>query len=134
MATLFSSEWMNQLKDEWNNEPEVSGALTKIGFSAVITCGYKDDDKPLGVFIVENGICTSAGDYNGETANWDMRADKENWLKWVAKPLTMMSMGMAFTTGKLKFPTGDFKAMIKDPGMAVPFVKSFGLMAKIGGE
>ena len=58
----------------------------------------------------------------------------DQWMKWIAKPLNMMSMGMAFTTGKLKFPTGDFKAMLKDPGMASPFVKSFALMSKIGGE
>jgi len=43
-------------------------------------------------------------------------------------------MGMAVTMGKLKFATGDFGAMIKNPKMAVPFVKSFGLMSKIGGE
>jgi len=27
--------------------------------------------------------------------------------------------------------TGDFKAMIKNPSMAIPFVKSFELMTKI---
>ena len=47
------------------------------------------------------------------------------------KPLTMTSMGMAVTTGKLQFKTGDFKAMIKNPSMEGPFIKSFGLMTKI---
>ena len=37
-----------------------------------------------------------------------------------------------FTTGKLKFVKGDYKAMLKDPRMAGPFVKSFGLMQRIG--
>jgi len=46
----------------------------------------------------------------------------------------MASMGMAVTMGKLKFETGDFAAMIKDPRMATPFVKSFSLMGAIGGE
>jgi len=41
---------------------------------------------------------------------------------------------MAFTTGKLKFKVGDYKAMIKDPRMANPFVKSFGLMQQIGAD
>ena len=44
------------------------------------------------------------------------------------------SMGMAVTMGKLKFEKGDFGAMIKDPRMATPFVKSFALMGAIGGE
>ena len=131
MAELFSDEWINALKDEWNNEPEVSDALAKIDFSSVITCGYKNEEQPRCVFVVENGVATRAGLYNGETPDWDMRADEKNWGKWTTKPLNMASMGLAFTTGKLKFNTGDFKAMIKNPSMAVPFVKSFALMTKI---
>ncbi len=131
MAQLFTDEWINALKDAWNGDPEVSDKLAEINFSSVITCGFKDDDKPLCVFVVENGKAVSAGLYNGEKADWDMRATAENWDKWIKKPLTMTSMGMAFATGKLKFVEGDFKAMIKNPSMAVPFVKSFGLMAKI---
>ena len=131
MAELFSDEWINALKDEWNNEPEVSDALAKINFSSVITCGYKNEENPRCVFVVENGVATRAGIYDGETPDWDMRADEKNWGKWTTKPLNMASMGLAFTTGKLKFNTGDFKAMIKNPSMAVPFVKSFALMTKI---
>ena len=134
MAEIFSDEWMNQLKDAWNADPEVRGKLEEIGFSSTIACGFKDGGKPIGVFVVTNGEAVSAGSYNGEELNWDMRADKKNWMKWLAKPLGMTGMGMAFTTGKLKFEVGDFKAMIKDPRMAMPFVKSFALMAQIGGE
>ncbi|CAA6816619.1 MAG: Unknown protein [uncultured Sulfurovum sp.] len=134
MAKICSGEWMNQLKDEWNAEPEVSGALAEINFNSVIACGFKDDEKPSGIFVVENGICVRAGDYDGEKVDWDMRGTQANWEKWIKKPLTMTSMGMAVTMGKLKFVTGDFGAMIKNPKMAVPFVKSFGLMSKIGGE
>jgi len=43
-------------------------------------------------------------------------------------------LGTAFAMGKLKFVHGDFKGMIKDPRMAGPFVKSFGLMQKIGAD
>jgi hypothetical protein len=46
----------------------------------------------------------------------------------------MAGLGMAFTTGKLKFLEGDYKGMLKDPRMAGPFVKSFSLMGKVGGE
>ena len=134
MAVLFSDEWMNQLKDAWNGSDEVSGKLAEIGFSSTIACGFKGDDQPTGIFVVEDGQCVRAGDYNGESVDWDMRADKKNWMKWIEKPLGMGSMGMAVTMGKLKFEAGDFAAMIKDPRMANPFVKSFALMSAIGGE
>ncbi|WP_428088158.1 SCP-2 sterol transfer family protein [Candidatus Thioglobus sp.] len=134
MAVLFSSEWMNQLKDAWNASDEVRGKLAEINFSSTIACGFKGDSAPMGVFVVENGECVRAGDFNGENADWDMRAEKNNWMKWLDKPLGMASMGMAVTMGKLKFEKGDFSAMIKDPRMASPFVKSFALMGAIGGE
>ena len=125
---------MNQLKDAWNADPEVKDKLAEIGFSSVISCGFKGEDKPRGVFVVENGECVQAGSYAGEQPNWDMRADRKDWMKWVEKGLGMTGMGMAFTTGKLKFLSGDFKAMLKDPRMAGPFVKSFSLMQKIGAD
>ena len=131
MAQLFSDEWINKLKDAWNADQEVSGKLAEIGFSSTITCGFKGEDQPLCVFNVENGEAISAGLYNGEKPDWDMRASKDNWMKWVEKPLGMTSMGVAFTTGKLKFIEGDFKQMIKTPSMAGPFVKSFSLMTTL---
>jgi putative sterol carrier protein len=134
MAALFSDAWMKQLMDAWNNEPDVSQKLAEIGFNSVISCGFKDEDNPRGVFVVENGICTRAGDWNGEKPDWDMRADMKDWLKWVEKGIGMMGLGTAYATGKLKFKHGDYKAMMKDPRMAGPFVKSFGLMQKIGAD
>ena len=134
MAQLFSDEWMNQLKDAWNAEPEVRDRLAEIGFNSVITCGFKDEDQPRGVFVVENGECVRAGDYANEDPDWDMRASRDDWMKWVEKGLGMAGMGTAFAMGKLKFKKGDFEAMIKDPRMAGPFVKSFGLMQKIGAQ
>ncbi|MGA7983053.1 MAG: SCP2 sterol-binding domain-containing protein [Chromatiaceae bacterium] len=134
MAALFSDAWMKQLMDAWNNEPDVKDKLAEIGFNSVITCGFKDEDNPRGVFVVENGVCVRAGDWNGEKPDWDMRADMKDWLKWVEKGIGMMGLGTSFATGKLKFKHGDYKAMMKDPRMAGPFVKSFGLMQKIGAD
>ena len=134
MAELFSDDWMKQLRDEWNNDPEVKDKLAEIGFNSVICCGFKDEGDPRGVFVVENGECVRAGDWNGEKADWDMRAQKKDWMKWMEKGIGMAGLGMAFTTGKLKFLEGDYKGMLKDPRMAGPFVKSFGLMGKVGGE
>lgn len=131
MPELFSSDWMNELKDQWNGEPDVKDKLAEIGFNSIITCGFKDEDQPRGVFVVENGECIRAGDYAGEKPDWDMRAARKDWMKWVSKGIGLTGMGMAYTTGKLKFKSGDYGAMIKNPKMAGPFVKSFGLMKNI---
>lgn len=134
MSALFSDEWMKQLMDAWNAEPEVKDKLAEIGFNSVICCGFKDEEDPRGVFVVENGVCVRAGAWNGEAADWDMRADMSDWLKWVKKGIGMMGLGTAYATGKLKFKEGDYVSMIKDPRMAGPFVKSFGLMQQVGAD
>ena len=134
MSALFSDEWMKQLMDAWNGEPDVKDKLAEIGFNSVICCGFQNEDDPRGVFVVENGVCVRAGSWNGEAADWDMRADLDNWLKWVKKGIGMMGLGTAYATGKLKFKEGDYKAMMKDPRMAGPFVKSFGLMQQVGAD
>lgn len=131
MPELFTEDWMKALKDEWNNEPEVKDALAEIGFNSVIGCGFKGDGTPLGIFTVVNGECISAGDYNGEKLDWDMRADRKHWMKWVTKGIGMAGLGMAYASGKLKFVEGDYGAIMKNPKMAGPFIKSFGLMKNI---
>lgn len=134
MAALFSDEWMKQLMDAWNAEPDVKDKLAEIGFNSVICCGFKDEENPRGVFVVENGVCVRAGSWIDESADWDMRAKLDDWLKWVRKGIGMMGLGTAYATGKLKFKVGDYKAMMKDPRMAGPFVKSFGLMQQVGAD
>jgi hypothetical protein len=131
MPELFSADWMNELKDQWNNAPDVKDALAEIGFNSVIGCGFKDEDKPRGVFVVENGTCVRAGDYDGEVLDWDMRANRKDWMKWVTDGIGMAGLGMAYTMGKLKFVTGHYGAMLKNPKMAGPFIKSFNLMKNI---
>jgi putative sterol carrier protein len=134
MTQLFSEGWMNELREAWNADPDVKDRLADIHFSSVISCGFKDEADPRGVFVVENGTCTHAGAWSGEEPNWDMRASHDDWLKWTQKEMGIAGLTMAFTLGKLKFAKGDFKAMIRDPRMAAPFVKSFALMSRIGGE
>jgi putative sterol carrier protein len=131
MSDLFSDEWMKKFQQEWNNEADLSDALAKIEFTSVIGYGFKGDAQAKGYINVENGKVTAAGIYDGQNLNWDMRADEDNWNKWFSKSLGMTGLGMAVTTGKLKFISGDFKAMIKDPRMATPFVKSFSVMGRV---
>ncbi len=131
MAELFSEEWMRSFMEAWNGEPELAGALEKIGFNSVIAYGFDGEDAPRGVIDVQSGAVVAAGAYAGQELNWDLRASKENWETWLKKGLSMMSLGMAYTTRKLKFKEGDYKAMIKDPRMAGPFIKSFEVMGRV---
>jgi hypothetical protein len=131
MAELFSDEWMKGFMDAWNGEPDLSDALAEINFNSVIGYGFQGDDAPTGVITIENGKAVSAGAYNGEDLNWDLRAKQDNWEKWLKKGIGMTGLGMAYTTGKLKFNVGDYGAMLKDPRMAGPFIKSFSVMGTV---
>jgi hypothetical protein len=131
MAELFDQEWMQHFMEEWNKEPELADALTSIHFNSVIGYGFDGEDNPRGVLDVQDGRAVSAGSYNGQTLNWDLRATPENWKKWMVKPPGTVGLGMAYTSRKLKFKQGDYAAMIKEPRMAGPFIKSFSVMGRV---
>jgi hypothetical protein len=131
MADLFSDAWMKGFMDEWNKEPELADALAEINFTSTIAYGFDGDDKPTGILVIENGKAVSAGTYNDERVSWDLRASADDWQKWLDKGIGMMGLGMAYTSRKLKFKVGDYMAMVKDPRMANPFVKSFSVMGRV---
>ncbi len=131
MAELFSEAWMSDFVSQWNAEPELSDALATIGFNSVIGYGFDGDSAPKGVLTVENGKATKGEAYSSQSLNWDIRASEEQWRKWMDKPPGMMGLGMAFTSRKMKFAVGDYSAMIKDPRMAGPFIKSFSVMGRV---
>jgi len=131
MTDLFSDSWMKMLLEEWNKEPQLAEALEKIQFNSVIGYGIDGDDQPLGVITIENGRAVSAGSYAGESLNWDLRASEKHWEAWRKKPPGMMGLGAAYTTRKIKFLVGDYMAMVKDPRMAKPFIKSFEVMGRV---
>ncbi|MES9858553.1 MAG: SCP-2 sterol transfer family protein [Sedimenticola sp.] len=131
MAELFSQEWMVSFMEQWNADTELTGALEQIGFGSAIGYGFDGDDQAKGVLVVENGKAVSGAAYNGETLNWDIRCSDAQWNKWISKPPGMMGLGMAFTSGKMKFKVGDYTAMLKDPRMAGPFIKSFSVMGRV---
>ncbi|MCN4145225.1 MAG: SCP-2 sterol transfer family protein [Thiohalomonas sp.] len=131
MAELFDDEWMKSFQSIWNGEPALKDALAELGFNSVIGYGMSSEDSARGYVDIQNGEVVAAGSYDGQELSWDIRADQKNWEKWLSKGIGMAGMGMAVTTGKMKFKTGDFKAMIKDPRMAGPFIKSFEAMGKV---
>ena len=131
MADLFTEEWMSGFMEQWNAESELSEALAKIGFNSVIGYGFAGEGQPKGVLTVENGKATAAGAYDGQELNWDIRCKEAQWQKWISKPPGMMGLGLAFTSGKMKFVVGDYGSMLKDPRMAGPFIKSFSVMGRV---
>ncbi|BAY28227.1 hypothetical protein NIES2107_00510 [Nostoc carneum NIES-2107] len=131
MTELFSQAWMQTYAEKWNQEPELADALKQIHFNSVIGYGFEDESEPRGVLTIVDGKVIEAGAYNGQKLNWDLRADQDHWQQWVAKGLNMMGLSMAYMSRKLQFRVGDYLAMIKDPRMAGPFIKSFSVMGRV---
>ncbi|MES9904127.1 MAG: SCP-2 sterol transfer family protein [Sedimenticola sp.] len=131
MAELFSEDWMVGFMEQWNADAELTGALEAIGFNSIIGYGFDGDDQASGMLVVENGKVASAGAYGGDALSWDIRCSEAQWKKWISKPPGMMGLGMAFTSGKMKFKVGDYTSMLKDPRMAGPFIKSFSVMGRV---
>lgn len=131
MTDLFSPEWMQSFGEQWNAEPALADALAKIHFNSTIGYGFDKDENPIGILAIEEGKVVSAGAYTGQTLNWDLRADRSHWEKWKTKGLDMMGLSMAYISRKLQFRVGDYTAMIKDPRMAAPFIKSFTVMSRV---
>jgi hypothetical protein len=132
-ADLFSAEWMENFKNAWNQDTEITGPLGKIGFNSTIAYGFKGDDKPLGVIVVENGEVKTAGAYNDEELNWDLRAPKDKWEEWLTaeKGPSKFDLFKPAWMGGLKFKEGNYSAMMKNPSMMGPFLKSFTVMGQV---
>lgn len=131
MSELFSPDWMSAYKGAWNGEPKLTEPLSEINFSTAIGYGLLDEDKPRGVLVVENGKATFGGAYDNQEMNWDIRASAELWDQWMSNPPNMTKIGLAYTMRKLQFKQGDYAAMLKEPRMAGPFIKSFETMAQV---
>lgn len=131
MADIFAVQWMQKMVDEWNKEPELANELSNIGFNSTIAYGFENEDEPRAVLVIKKGKAVSGDVFSYQEFNWDLRASKEDWQKWFNKPPGMMALGMAYTSRKLRFKKGDYTAMIKDPRMAGPFLKSFIVMGRV---
>ena len=130
---LFSDEWMQAYLVEWNKDPNLAAKLSQIHFKATICYGFKDEKTPRGIMVVEEGEAVRAGKYDGEKDyNWDLRASKERWGKWLLSGMSMGKMVKAYMSGQIKFVTGDYGSMISNPKMAGPFIHSFTVMGIVG--
>ena len=108
-----------------NADPEVKGRLAGDRFQFRDYLQIQNEDQPRGVFVVENGECVRAGDYDGTKPDWDMRAPTSTTGRsGHPRELAWPASGLHSQWASLKFLSGDFKGMIKDPRMAGPFVKA----------
>jgi hypothetical protein len=131
MSELFTAEWMQAYKQAWNSSKQITEPLAEINFCSVIAYGFLEGEKPIGVLTVENGIAVDGGAYTDQKLNWDIRASAEIWAHWLASPPNMTKIGIAYTTRKMQFKTGDYASMLREPRMAGPFIKSFEVMSKV---
>ena len=131
MLKLFGNDWMGRYKEEWNKDPYLAKKLNEIKFSSIIGYGVPDEASPRGCIVIENGYIIEAGCYTNQKLNWDLRAKEAHWNEWFKREIGSTGLGLAYSTGKLKFLEGDYKKMIKNPAMSTPFIKSFSAMSRI---
>jgi hypothetical protein len=132
MSELFSESWINSLGDEWNNDPLIVEPLNKAGFSSKISYGFIGDEHPKCLLDIVNGKIVNASLYQDEIIDWDLRADKKNWEKWISKGFGLTKLGPAVATRSLQFAQGDYRQMIRNPLLSRPFLRHFVLMTKLG--
>ena len=132
MNELFSTAWMSELQNRWNASEEIVVPLAEAGFSARIGYGFKGDENPHGLLVIENGVVTHAGEYDGGPLDWDLRADPDTWFEWINGGFGLTKLGPAVATGALQFVTGNYRQMIRNPALANPFLHHFSLMHEVG--
>ena len=130
MPELFSAEWAVKFKELWNSNDGIMQQLKTNGFNSVVAFGFDGEEQPRCVLTVSEGQLVSIGVPAHESIVWDLRAKEIDWNDWMAKPPSLMKLGLAYTSRKLKFQKGDYAAMIKEPGLSGAFVKCFELMSK----
>ncbi len=130
MSELFSKSWMDNFIKQWNADAELVESLQEIEFGSNIGYGIEGEDDTRVVLTVENGIATAASIYDGQSLNWDIRCTEEQWKKWISDPPGVLALGLAFSSGKIKFKVGDYDSMLKDPRMTAPFIRHFAVMGR----
>lgn len=134
MAKLFSEAWLKELAKLWNNDEKMTKNLEGAEFFAVIGYGYLEEKHPRGYLYVDQGKVIEVGEYDGRELSWDLRADPDRWKGWIDNGFGLQKLGTAVVVGELKFLKGDYRQMIKNVRLSVPFLRHFELMREIRTE
>jgi len=129
-SAMFSTDWLNHLKDSWNRKDGLADQLRTAHFDSVVAFGLLDEEAPRAFLVIRDGEVREVATRREDEPDWDLRADRQQWERWLNDPPGLFALGMAFTTRSLQFRRGNYPAMIKDPLMAESFKKSFALMAE----
>jgi hypothetical protein len=123
---------MQQLQQKWNAATDIVEPLQKADFSARIGYGFKGEDTPRGILVIEHGRVIEAGNFDGGSLDWDLRATPEKWAGWLQEGFGLTKLGPAVATGALQFVTGNYRQMIRNPALSNPFLHHFDLMREVG--
>ena len=128
---IFSKEWLDSFGRRWNNDAEMVQPLAAANFSAVLAFGFVEQANPTVLIQIDNGRVTRAGLFNpvgSPKADWDLRSTPQQWEDWKKQGLSVLQLGVAVSSGKLQFKTGDYRKMIRSPSLAAPFLRFFKLL------
>lgn len=131
MEHLFSEDWATRFTKKWNSTNEMVSQLAAANFSSVIAFGYADAPTPAVFIHISQGRITDAKSYAAApdtTADWDLRAKPEQWMKWRGNGPGITGLGVAVASRQLQFVTGDYRRMIRQPLLAGPFLKFFAFL------
>ncbi len=129
-SAVFSKDWLDHLKEQWNRKDGLAEQLRAARFDSIVAFGLVDEEAPRAFLVIRNGAVQEVATSSDDDPDWDLRADRQQWERWLNDPPGLFALGMAFTTRSLQFRRGNYPAMIKDPLMAESFKKSFMLMAE----
>ncbi|NOT17827.1 MAG: SCP-2 sterol transfer family protein [Sulfuriferula sp.] len=131
MENLFSEDWGARFSKKWNSSDEIVTQLAAADFDAVVAFGYLDAPNPSVFIHIQQGRITATTPYAhapATTADWDLRAKPEQWLKWRGNGPGITGLGVAVASRQLQFVTGDYRRMIRQPLLAGPFLKFFAFL------
>ena len=131
MSELFSEAWIKSLGEAWNKDTMIYEPLSKANFSATIGYGFIGDEAPQCIMVIHEGKIVNTTLYHHETVDWDLRASKANWQKWIKQGFGITKLGPAVATRSLQFAQGDYRQMIRNPLLSRPFLRHFVLMSKV---
>jgi hypothetical protein len=134
MSHLFNETWMQEFATLWNNDQEIADVLEEKNFTANIGYGFTGDSHPTGILIIVQGKVKEAGLYEGQSLDWDLRADLEDWTNWLEDKLNLAQLGFVVADKRLQFKIGNHKKILRTPSLATVFLRSFELMNQVASK
>ena len=131
MSKLFNEDWMKRFQSEWNKESQIQKAVEPATHRMTIGYGFPEETAPRGCIVLHNGKITEAGSYQGQLLDWDLRAKELHWKDWLNREIGSSSLGLAYTTGKLKILCGDYWQMVKNPFIKQSLIRGFSIMGRL---